>query len=168
MPIKRHYLFYIKAHGELTYIYNMKRAIILALVFLITLLAGNTQTGGSDSLFLIQMNQRIDDHVLQQKVPALDSLYADDFVFSHGTGTIEGKQGWLKTVGSTKYLLRRHDSVSVELHPALAIVRGNLHVRRMNNDAIIVYRLKYIRVYSMRNGSWQMISHITTQEHHEP
>ncbi len=58
------------------------------------------------------INQQIDDHVMQKNARALDTLYAEDLVFSHGSGRIEGKAGWMKTVGRNNYPLRKHDSVS--------------------------------------------------------
>jgi hypothetical protein len=110
----------------------------------------------------------IDTYVVERNVEALDSLYAPDFVFSHGSGKVEGKSGWLATVGRTTYQVRRHDSVTVELHPALAIVKGKLSIQRAGKDKLDKYHLEYIRVYALRGKGWQMVSHNTTLEYHEP
>jgi len=123
----------------------------------------------TDSAFLIRLNQTIDHYVIEKNIPALDSLYAYDFVFSHGTGLIEGKEGWMKTVRSVNNISRLHDSVNVELHPGTGIVRGKLSVKRKANtpgEPDVTYWIKYIRVYARRNGNWQLISHITTHEFH--
>jgi hypothetical protein len=45
----------------------------------------------SDSSFLIVLNQQIDDYVVSKNTAALSKLYAADFIFSHGSGKIEGK-----------------------------------------------------------------------------
>lgn len=144
----------------------MRKTIFLLVIAIAGLsLPGLTQKG--DSSYLVRLNQQIDDYVVQQKVKELESLYADDFVFSHGSGKVEGKAGWLKTVGRTIYPSRQHDSVRVELHRGVAIVKGNMTIRRNDKDKVAVYHLKYIRVYALRDKQWQMISHSTTDERHD-
>ena len=124
----------------------------------------------NDSSRLVALNQQIDTYVIQKNMTALDTLYAADFVFSHGTGLVEGKAGWLKTVANGTYLLRQHDSVKVEMHPGIAIVKGKMDNRRINasDHKTVTYHLRYIRVYALRNKSWVMISHNTTFELDEP
>jgi hypothetical protein len=122
----------------------------------------------SDSSFLIVLNQQIDDYVVSKNTAALSKLYAADFIFSHGSGKIEGKHCWFTSVAKGNFIARKHDSVRVELHPNLAILRGKLSVQKKANDKIDSYYLLYIRVYAYRNKQWQMISHITTAEYHEP
>lgn len=84
----------------------------------------------TDSSFIVSLNQQIDNLVIEQNTAALDSMYASDFVFSHGSGKIEGKQGWFISVAKGNFLTRQHDSVTVELHEGIAIVRGKLSVRK--------------------------------------
>lgn len=121
----------------------------------------------SDSSFLINRNQQIDSYVVEHNTTALDSLYAEDFVFSHGSGRIEGKKGWFTSVAKGSFISRLHDSVTVEFHPQLAILRGKLSVQKKGKEKTDRYHLYYIRVYAFRKNSWQMISHITTNEYHE-
>lgn len=140
-------------------------------LFLLTIafasLAYTQNNTATDSLHLVKLNQQIDDHVVSRNLLSLDSLYANDFVFSHGSGRVEGKKGWLTTVGRANYPLRQHDSVKVELHPSVAIVKGKMAIQKINNDKTDKYHLRYIRVYALRNGRWQLISHNTTYEMHE-
>jgi hypothetical protein len=145
------------------YIYQMKALFL----FLSSLTAIALQGQESSGDIIIRLNQRIDDYVVQQKVEALDTLYGADFVFSHGSGKVEGKESWLKTVAKAKYLLRQHDSVKVEYHPGLAIVRGKLAVHRVDPTRTERYHLQYIRIYAWRKEKWEMISHMTTEEMHE-
>jgi hypothetical protein len=120
-----------------------------------------------DSLAVLQLNQLIDDHVVNKNVIALDSIYGDDFVFSHGSGKVEGKNGWMATVGRANYPMRAHDSVKVELHPGIAIVKGKMNISKINKTKTDRYSLKYIRVYAFRGYSYRLISHHTTYESHE-
>ena len=121
----------------------------------------------ADSNFIIIRNQQIDNFVVENNTSALDSLYADDFVFSHGSGRIEGKEGWFISVQKGSFISRKHDSVTVEFHSDLAIVKGKLSVQKKGKEKIDRYHLHYIRVYALRKKSWLMISHITTREYHD-
>ena len=146
----------------------MKKTVFVSLVAIISFLFSNAQNGSvTDSSFLLKLNQQIDDHVVSRNLTALDTLYANDFVFSHGSGRVEGKPGWLTTVGRANYPLRQHDSVKVELHPAIAVVKGKMSIQKINKDKTDKYHLRYIRVFALRNNRWQMISHNTTHEWHE-
>jgi len=136
-------------------------SILFAIFFSFFLYAQN------DSSTLVVLNQRIDDLVVQRNTTGLDSLYATDFVFSHGSGKVEGKSGWLTTVGRANYPKRQHDSVKVELHAGVGIIKGKMSIEKINKDKTDRYHLRYLRVYAMRNGRWQLISHNTTHEWHE-
>lgn len=143
----------------------MKKKFFLSIIFLATIFSARAQQ--ADSSHLVKLNQEIDDLVCKQDVARLEKLYADDFVFSHGSGKIEGKASWLKTVARTVYPSRAHDSVRVELHPAVAVVKGKMDIRRKDKEKEAVYHLRYIRVYALRGREWQMISHSTTEEKHD-
>jgi ketosteroid isomerase-like protein len=141
---------------------------VSTLLMLMLLLFSVQAFSFSDSSFLIVLNQKIDNYVVSKDTTALSKLYADDFVFSHGSGKIEGKQSWFKSVAKGSFVSRKHDSVMVEMHPNLAILRGKLSVQKKAKDKTDRYHLQYIRVYAYRYEKWQMISHITTAEYHEP
>lgn len=126
-----------------------------------------TAAAQPDSSHLVWLNQQIDSYVVSRNVKALDSLYATDFVFSHGSGRVEGKAGWMKTVERANYPLRQHDSVKVELHGNVAVVKGKMDIQKVNKDKTDTYHLRYIRIYALRNKYWQLISHNTTQEWHD-
>ena len=146
----------------------MTRKLLFCLPALIMGLLLQAQPATRDSLQLLSLNQQIDQYVVERNTTALDSLYADDFVFSHGSGKVEGKAGWIVTVARNNYPLRQHDSVKVELHPGIAILKGKMSIHRVGPDKTHKYHLRYIRVYALRNNRWQMISHHTTYEWHEP
>lgn len=145
----------------------MKHFALLSFIFFAAFQYLGAQSKTTDSSLLIGLNQQIDNYVVNKQVEMLSRLYADDFVFSHGSGKVEGREGWLKSVTKGNFLMRQHDSVSVELHPELAIVRGKLSVQKKNKDKTDRYHLKYFRVYAYRSKEWQMISHVTTSEWHE-
>lgn len=143
----------------------MKKIIPLLIAILLQFSA--QASGFSDSSLLITLNQQIDNYVVAKDTAALSKLYAADFVFSHGSGNVDNKQSWFKSVVKGSFVSRQHDSVKVELHPNLAILRGKLSVHKKANNKSDRYHLQYVRVYAYRDKQWQMISHITTAEYHE-
>lgn len=139
----------------------------VTLLLILSLTTQFASAQSADSNFILLRNQQIDTYVVAHNTTALDSLYAEDFVFSHGSGRVEGKQGWFTSVAKGSFLSRLHDSVTVEFHPQLAIVKGKLSVQKKGKEKVDLYYLYYVRVYAFRKNSWQMISHITTREYHE-
>lgn len=146
----------------------MKKILLLTIISccqMFTVTAQGYSSANRD--VLLTLNQQIDNYVVLHDTAALDKLYADDFVFSHGSGRVEGKQGWFTSVAKGSFLSRQHDSVTVEFHPGIAIMRGRLSVQKKAEKDTDKYHLKYIRVYALRDKQWQMISHVTYWEFHE-
>jgi ketosteroid isomerase-like protein len=114
------------------------------------------------------INRSIDEAVVKKDADKLKQLYADDFVFTHGTGYVEGKSSWIKDVEnpSKKFTSRVHDSTLVELHDNVAIVTGSLAITRSDADKLVRYGIRYVRVFALRNKNWQLLSHRTVKEWH--
>ena len=141
----------------------MKLLTLLILAVGISKLAGAQST---DSAKLVAVNQAIDSYVVAKNITALAPLYASDFIFSHGSGRVEGTEGWMQTVKRAEYLQRQHDSVTVEMHGDIAVVKGKMNIQKQNKEKVDRYWLKYIRVYR-KKGGWQLLSHTTIAEQHE-
>lgn len=147
----------------------MRASLFLLLFYFINTPGSVAQTLPSpDSNHILVLNQQIDDNVVKQNIAALEKEYAVDFVFTHGSGNIEGKTSWLRSVAKGGFARRLHDSVTVEMHGAVAIARGKLSVEKRNKEKTARYWLKYVRVFNYREARWQMISHFTTSEFHLP
>jgi ketosteroid isomerase-like protein len=117
---------------------------------------------------ILNINYQIDQAVVLKDLDFLKKHYADDFVFTHGTGYVEGKESWLKDVASqsTKFISRIQDSTSVEMHGDIALVTGKVDIKRQGKDNVVTYGIWYIRIYRLNQSTWQMISHRTTKEWH--
>jgi len=122
---------------------------------------------GQSGKEVLDLNVQIDKGVVQKNIEFLKKVYGNDFVFTHGTGLVEGKESWLKAIQrpELEYLSRVHDSTQVEMHGQVAIVVGRLVVERVAQDTA-KYGLWYVRVFEKRKNQWQMISHRTTKEWH--
>lgn len=115
-----------------------------------------------------ELNQRIDNAVIKKDVDQLRKLYADDFVFTHGTGVVDSKESWLKDIekSTARFISRQHDSTTVEVHDNVAIITGRLMVTREGEKGISKYGIRYVRVYALRKKQWLLISHRTVKEWH--
>lgn len=145
----------------------MKRLLIaFLLVWPVTLFGQN----GVVEKKIQDINNSIDQAIIRKDIKTLNSLYADDFVFTHGTGTVDNKTSWVNAVeqSNMQFISRTHDSTHVELHPDMAIISGRLDIVRKDGDKIepVRYSIKYVRVFGMRKKTWQLVSHRTVKEWH--
>lgn len=109
------------------------------------------------------INREVDRAVVQKNIPYMQTHFADDFKFTHGTGLIDNKESWIgKTqMPGVQYISREHDSTNVELHGDIAIVTGTLKVVLPPGANRYGYMIRYERVYWLNKKIWQMISHRT-------
>lgn len=112
---------------------------------------------------LITTQQKIDDAIVAADTAWLQGAYTEDFYFKHGTGSVDDKASWLKAVEKNRgnFLARQHSNVQVDLHGDIGVTHGNLRVTRKDQAG---YLLDYVRVYRLKDGRWQMLSHRTTHE----
>jgi ketosteroid isomerase-like protein len=120
--------------------------------------------GQSNTIELI--NKTIEESVVAKDLDRLQSLYADDFVFTHGTGLVQTRRQWLDTLLDTsmRFVSRDLESTTVEVHQDSAIVTGTLIVHRHSDVGDSRYGLQYVRLFSLRSGLWQLVSHRTISQ----
>ena len=108
--------------------------------------------------------------VVRGDVAFLDRACASDFSFTHGDGwttgnpplRVENKSQWLASVGKAPYLFRDLGSVKVELHGDVAITYGMYKARnKASSPDRGAFTVCFERVYALRNGRWQYLSHRT-------
>ena len=115
---------------------------------------------------LLNFEKEIEQAVVATNLPFLEKAYAEDFRFKHGTGLVDSKSSWLKSVGQAKgkYISRVVDSVEVEIHDKIGITNGKITVTRKTDKADRKYMIKYVRVYVRKDQQWQLIMHRTVFE----
>jgi ketosteroid isomerase-like protein len=145
----------------------------LFLLFVVSFFSGLQATAQSPEEIrktIDDLNRAIDMAVVKKDVAFLQKHYADDFVFTHGTGNIDSKESWIKNIQNMPegnyFVSREHDSTFVEPHGNIAIITGKLSVKRQSKEKITDYYVKYVRVFVLRKKVWQMISHRTYFEKH--
>ncbi len=102
------------------------------------------------------------DGVVTKNYAALERIYADDFVFTHGTGEVHDTAQWIAALKAGRdYQSRQHEAIEVELHDDLAVVYGVLRIEASDQGR---FRARYVRVYERRDGRWRLVSHRTVEQ----
>ena len=126
---------------------------------------GVTIAQNPDEAVLRSLERAQANAVVEMDFDALEEIYADDFIFTHGTGEVHDKTRWFDTLSSGRdYLSREHEMIEIELHGDLGIVYGVLLVHAKINGIEGQFRARYVRVYKQRGDRWLLVSHRTVDQ----
>lgn len=126
---------------------------------------GVTIAQNPDEAVLRSLERAQANAVVEMDFDALEEIYADDFIFTHGTGEVHDKTRWFDALSSGRdYLSREHEMIEIELHDDLGIVYGVLLVHAKINGVEGQFRARYVRVYKQREGRWLLVSHRTVDQ----
>lgn len=113
---------------------------------------------------LNQINDAIEKAFLDKNVTALDTLFGNDLLFYHGGGNVDNKKSYIARVPKSNYASRTTDSTRVEVHDNVALVTGRVIVYNGGDKPKPPYGIRYVRLYSLRNNRWTLVSHRTIQK----
>jgi len=126
---------------------------------------GVTTAQNSDEAVLRSLEWAQANAVVEMDFDVLEEIYADDFIFTHGTGEVHDKTRWFDALSSGRdYLSREHEMIEIELHDDLGIVYGVLLVHAKINGIEGQFRARYVRVYEQRGDRWLLVSHRTVDQ----
>lgn len=119
---------------------------------------------------VLALDQRIADAVVRGDVALVAEATVDDFVMVHGDAwthggrplLADGKESLLQRTQTRYYDVIAFDSVQAELHGDIAITSGRYVAHTPGGDpARAWFLVRYQRVYALRDGRWQYLSHRT-------
>ena len=109
---------------------------------------------------LAELDPKMDTAMAQQDRATLESLLADDFMYTHSNGMTQNKREFIEPIMARVNPPQRILSESVgELHGDVGVTRGNLDVVYDDGRPRLLFR--YVRVYRKIDGAWRPISHRT-------
>jgi len=109
---------------------------------------------------LAELDPKMDTAMAQQDRATLESLLADDFMYTHSNGMTQNKQEFIEPIMARVNPPQRILSESAgELHGDVGVTRGNLDVVYDDGRPRLLFR--YVRVYRKIDGAWRPISHRT-------
>jgi ketosteroid isomerase-like protein len=153
--------------------FMMKRFSILFCLFsfggMSALGQSTTARTNADSIIIQRIeviNRMMESAVIHKELTSLDTMYTEDFIFTHGSGNVQTKSQWLKSVGSGKaeYLSRNLDSIAVEPHGDVAVVLGRIIIHSQSASSDRRYGIRFVRVFVLRENRWLLLSHRTIAE----
>jgi ketosteroid isomerase-like protein len=121
-------------------------------------------TATSTEKLLVDLDASIDALASEAKVDALNSILAEDFMYTHSTGKTQNRQEWTDSlIPLTGKRTRVVSNGEAEVHGDVAVVRGDLDIAW--NDDRPVATDRYVRVYRLQDGQWRAISQRTVLAH---
>ena len=110
---------------------------------------------------LTRLDVSVDELASKGEFAALSALLADDFVYSHSTGSGAGQAGVARLAQSpwSASATASRTSSRVEMHGDVAVVKGDLDV--VWREAPTKYN-RYVRIYRLATRRWRAISQVTT------
>jgi ketosteroid isomerase-like protein len=118
-----------------------------------------TQPEAETASQLIALDPQIDTAMARQDGQTLDSLLADDFIYTHSNGLSQPRADFIAAILKRENSPRRDLSeVQAEVHGDITVTRGNLDVVYHDGRRLV---FRYVRVWRLIDGSWRAISHRT-------
>jgi ketosteroid isomerase-like protein len=109
---------------------------------------------------LRERDQAIDSAMSNRNRDQLESLLAEDFIYTHSNGRAQPKPEFIAAILQRSDPPRRLLSdVQVELHADIAVTHGDLDIHYHDNRPSLFMR--YVRVYRHAGNEWRAISHRT-------
>lgn len=111
-----------------------------------------------------EVEQHVESAIVSGDTLFLQSVFSDNFRFTHGDGQITNKTDSLKQIAQRPYLMRRLDGLNIEVHGDVAVTYGLVDITARGDHGNHSYLVKYIRVYKHVNGQWEMLMQRTVDE----
>ena len=90
----------------------------------------------------------------------LEKYLADDLTYTHTTGWIETKTGFLETVRSGKidYMAMTPSEVQVRIYGDIAIMTGLSRMKGAVGDKTVSFTIRFLDVSRRIGDSWQLVA----------
>jgi len=112
-----------------------------------------------DAIFQ-DLDPQMDNAMATNNTAALETLLADDFLYTHSNGKTQDKAEFIAAIGARPNPPARPLSdIQAEVHGDIAVTRGNLNVVYRDHAPTKMFR--YVRVYRREGERWVPFSHRT-------
>ncbi len=138
---------------------TMQRVLILAILIAISQAAlyGGQQSDAEQEIRKLD-DQRIK-AILDQDIPTLDRLMADDFTYTHQGGVTETKAEFLGAMKSGTGAFRsvKLSDVRVRIFGNAALITGRCDITAVRNGKDFAIPMHFTEVYSRTAGRWRWL-----------
>ncbi len=104
---------------------------------------------------------------VDNNIPVIDHLLADDYVGISANGTIESKSQTIaqRKAGTIRITQLELDDLKVRLYGDTAVVTSKAELQGVNGQSDISGKYRYTRVYNRRLGQWKIVSFEASRIH---
>jgi hypothetical protein len=121
-------------------------------------MAGNSET-------VIDLDKKRMQAMVAKDLATLESLLADDLVYTHSSARLDTKQSLIvgMTSGSTVYTAVEPSDVKAQDLGDTVVLTGVAQIRVVANGTPNAFGVRFTDVYARRNGRWQMVTWQSTR-----
>jgi hypothetical protein len=119
--------------------------------------------GNGDAI--IALDQKRMEATVKQDFATLESIIADDLIYTHSTARIDTKESLIGNMksGRTVYTgLSASDVVAQDLGSAV-VLTGVAKVNVNSNGNPVSFGIRFVNVYANRGGEWKMVTWQSTK-----
>lgn len=131
--------------------------------------SAQTEELSDEAVSVLELDRQAEDALNRMDVEFLETVFADDLVFTHGdawtesgsVGFVTDKRRWLDFIANSNGMFteKHANTQRIEMHDDIAIVQA----RSSGKNKGEAYEIWYLRVYAKRDNRWQLISHKTVR-----
>ena len=114
---------------------------------------------------VIELDRKRMEATVKQDYATLESIIADDLIYTHSTARIDTKESLIGNMksGRTVYTgLEASDVVAQDLGDAV-VLTGVARVNVNSNENPVSFGIRFVNVYANRGGEWKMVTWQSTK-----
>ena len=119
--------------------------------------------GNGDAIIALDQKRMV--ATVKQDYATLESIIADDLIYTHSTARIDTKESLIGNMksGRTVYTgLEASDVVTQDLGSAV-VLTGVARVNVNSNGNPVSFGIRFVNVYANRGGEWKMVTWQSTK-----
>lgn len=114
---------------------------------------------------IVELDRAWEDAIIEEDVAALERLGADDLIYTHAGGWIEGKAGFIGhiTDGPLRFPVIEYADTEVRQHGDAAVLTCELHLETLDRDgAVGDLHFRVTHVWHRAAGDWRLLASQST------
>jgi ketosteroid isomerase-like protein len=114
---------------------------------------------------IIELDRRRMRAMAEKDIATLNTLLADDLVYTHSSARLDIKQSLIGGMesGSTVYNSVEPSDVKAQDLGSAVVLTGVARIRVTSNGNPNAFAVRFTDVYANRNGQWQMVTWQSTR-----
>ena len=143
----------------------MRTLMMMSVVLLGAAVGAHAQSPSADAEAVKAAELRRFEVMTTRDYKALETLLADDLVYTHSSASVDTKASYLEslTSGRVTYKTIAPRDVKVRIYGTTAIVNGEAAMTVDSNGQALVNTLRFTDVWVKRDNRWQMVAWQSTR-----